>query len=103
MKKWFVNYNWNQYIYTVNDEIAFWEKAIRVVCKWAWMNEIFDPEDLNLVINEIIPDYIKIKNEDNKSSNLQIRIRRSDKNKIKEMAKKEKVSISDLIIKRVLI
>jgi hypothetical protein len=67
------------------------------------MNEIFDPEDLDLVIKEIIPDYIKIKIEDNKSSNLQIRIRRADKAKIKEIAKKENLSVSDLIIKKVLV
>lgn len=102
MKKWIISYKWSKYTYTIKDEIAFWEKAIRVVCKWAWMNEIFAPEDLNLVINEIIPNYIDIKIEDNKSSNLQIRIRKSDKEKLKEMAKKEKLSVSDLIIKKVL-
>ena len=103
MKKWMINYKWNQYIYTVNEEIAFWEKAIRVICKWAWMNEIFDPDDLDLVINEIIPNYLDIKLDENKSSNLQIRIRQADKEKLKKIAKDEKLSISDLIIKKILV
>lgn len=103
MKKWVVNYKWNEYVYTVKDEIAFWEKAIRVVCKWAWMNEIFYPEDLDLVVNDIIPDYINIKLEENKSSNLQIRIRQADKDKLKKLAKQEKLSVSDLIVKKILI
>lgn len=103
MKKWVVNYNWNQYGYTVKDEIVFWKKAIRVVCKWAWMDEIFATEDLNLVIRDIIPDYINIKQNENKSTNLQIRIRQSDKEKLKELAKKEKLSVSDLIVKKILV
>ena len=102
MRKWIINYKGIQYIYTIKDEIAFWEKAIRVICKWAWMNEIFTPEDLDLVINEIIPNYIEIKLEDNKTSNLQIRIRVADKEKIKQVAKKEKMSVSDLIVKKIL-
>lgn len=102
MKKWVIKYKWNNYVYNVKDEVAFWDKAIKVICKWAWMNEIFSPEDLDLVINEIIPSYIDIRLEENKNSNLQIRIRKADKEKLKEIAKKENLSISDLIIKKIL-
>jgi len=57
---------------------------------------------LNLVINEIIPDYLDIKSQENKSSNLQIRIRQADKDKLKKIAKEEKLSLSDLIVKKIL-
>ncbi len=101
-EKWTINYNWKDYNYSIQDEIYSWEKAIRVICKWAWMNEIFAKEDLDLVLNEIIPNYLEIKTENNKSSNLQIRLRTMDKERIKQIAKKENLSVSDLILKKVL-
>ena len=103
MKTWTITHKWNKYTYSVKEEIAFWEKAIRVICKWAKMDEIFAPEDLNLVINEIIPSYIDIRRQDNKTETLQIRIRKSEKEKLKEIAKKENLSISDLIVSKLLI
>jgi uncharacterized protein (DUF1778 family) len=59
-------------------------------------------EDLDLVINEILPSYIDIKLEDNKTQTLQIRIRKSEKDKLKEIAKKENLSVSDLIVSKIL-
>lgn len=103
MKKWTISHKWNIYKYSVKDEIAFWEKAIRIICKWAKMNEIFAPEDLDLVINEIIPSYIDIQLEENKTQTLQIRIRKSEKEKLKEIAKRENLSISDLIVSKILV
>lgn len=99
---WKKQYLGRVYDYNVINELYNWEKVIRVICNWAWMDEIFDKEDLDLVINEIIPTYIDIKLEDKKTENLQVRLRKRDKDALKKLAKEEKVSVSDLIVNKIL-
>lgn len=102
IKKWTVNCNWYDYKYTMKFIEEFGSKWAQVICKWANLNQFFLLEDLDLVIKEIIPDLIKIEIEDNKNDYLRIRLTKANKNKIKKLAEKKKLSITDFITQEIL-
>lgn len=86
--------------YRIYDTFAFWQDAIRVVFPWVWLNSIFDPEDEAMVIKEIIPSYIELKQEETKTATLQIRLKISDKEQLYKLASNSNLSVSDFLIKK---
>ncbi len=78
-KTWIVSHLGTNFKYRIYDTFAFDQEAIRVVCPWVGLNSIFDLSDEAMVINEIIPSYIELKQENIKKATLQIRLKASDK------------------------
>lgn len=74
----------------------------RIVCKGAKYNKEHLSSDLEKVYNQILPHLLKAKQENEKTSPFQIRFTKSQREQISLLAEKEWVSISDLIIQKVL-
>ncbi len=86
------------YKYRVYDTRAFGQDAIRVVCPWVGLNDIFDPTDETMVIREMIPSHIELKMEASKNATLQIRLNANDKERISRLARQKKMSVSDFLL-----
>lgn len=73
----------------------------RIVCKGAKYNKEHLSSDLEKVYNNILPEILKSKQENEKTAPFQIRFTPSQREQISLLAQKKGISISDLIIQKV--
>lgn len=73
----------------------------RIVCKGAKYNKEHLSSDIEKIYTETLPALLEEKQQTEKTSPFQIRFTQNQRNKIVLLAKKEWVSISDFIVKKV--
>lgn len=80
---------------------ADWKVRVRIVCKGAKYNQEHPEEQLESIINQKIPEILKQGQAEKKTSPFQIRFTPLQREKLEQLAQKNGITLSDLIIQKV--